>query len=57
MKLDVETIAPVHGKPVPWSTFVSALGARRWIAGEIARIGRYHDEGTVLAGPASSLSS
>ena len=27
MKLDVATIAPVHGKPVPWSTFVTAMGA------------------------------
>ena len=27
MKLDVETIAPVHGKPVPWRTFVAALDA------------------------------
>lgn len=27
MKLDVATIAPVHGKPVPWSTFVTALGS------------------------------
>src|SRR6185503_17228035 len=27
MKLDVATLAPVHGKPVSWSTFVSALGA------------------------------
>jgi glyoxylase-like metal-dependent hydrolase (beta-lactamase superfamily II) len=26
MKLDVATVAPVHGKPVPWSTFMSALG-------------------------------
>jgi glyoxylase-like metal-dependent hydrolase (beta-lactamase superfamily II) len=26
MKLDVQTIAPVHGKPVPWSTFLTALG-------------------------------
>ncbi|HEX6214628.1 MAG TPA: MBL fold metallo-hydrolase, partial [Vicinamibacterales bacterium] len=26
MKLDVATIAPVHGAPVPWSTFVSAMG-------------------------------
>jgi glyoxylase-like metal-dependent hydrolase (beta-lactamase superfamily II) len=26
MKLDVATIAPVHGKPVPWSEFVKALG-------------------------------
>jgi len=26
MKLDVATIAPVHGKPVPWSTFLAALG-------------------------------
>jgi flavorubredoxin len=25
MKLDVTTLAPVHGKPVPWSTFTSAL--------------------------------
>ena len=25
MKLDVATIAPVHGKPVPWSTFLTAL--------------------------------
>jgi hypothetical protein len=27
MKLDVTTIAPVHGKPVPWSTFMDAIGA------------------------------
>jgi glyoxylase-like metal-dependent hydrolase (beta-lactamase superfamily II) len=27
MKLDVATIAPVHGKPVPWSTFTTALGS------------------------------
>jgi glyoxylase-like metal-dependent hydrolase (beta-lactamase superfamily II) len=26
MKLDVATVAPVHGKPVPWSTFITALG-------------------------------
>ena len=26
MKLDVATIAPVHGKPVPWSTFMDAIG-------------------------------
>jgi glyoxylase-like metal-dependent hydrolase (beta-lactamase superfamily II) len=26
MKLDVGTIAPVHGLPVPWSTFMEALG-------------------------------
>jgi glyoxylase-like metal-dependent hydrolase (beta-lactamase superfamily II) len=26
MKLDVATVAPVHGKPAPWSTFVTALG-------------------------------
>jgi hypothetical protein len=25
MKLEVETLAPVHGKPVPWGTFQSAL--------------------------------
>jgi glyoxylase-like metal-dependent hydrolase (beta-lactamase superfamily II) len=25
MKLDVATIAPVHGKPVSWSTFVAAM--------------------------------
>jgi glyoxylase-like metal-dependent hydrolase (beta-lactamase superfamily II) len=25
MKLDVATLAPVHGPPVPWSTFVAAL--------------------------------
>jgi glyoxylase-like metal-dependent hydrolase (beta-lactamase superfamily II) len=25
MKLDVATLAPVHGKPVPWSTFQTAL--------------------------------
>ncbi len=25
MKLNVETIAPVHGSPVPWSDFVAAL--------------------------------
>ena len=27
MKLDVATIAPVHGQPVPWSTFVKAMNA------------------------------
>jgi len=27
MKLDVATLAPVHGKPVPWSAFTTALGA------------------------------
>jgi len=26
MKLDVATIAPVHGRPVPWSTLVTAMG-------------------------------
>ena len=26
MKLDVTTLAPVHGNPVPWSTFVKAMG-------------------------------
>jgi hypothetical protein len=27
LKLDVETLAPVHGKPVAWSTFQAALDA------------------------------
>ena len=27
MKLQVDTLAPVHGKPVPWSTFASALNS------------------------------
>jgi glyoxylase-like metal-dependent hydrolase (beta-lactamase superfamily II) len=27
MQLQVDTVAPVHGAPVPWSTFVDALGA------------------------------
>jgi len=27
MKLAIETLAPVHGKPVPWGTFESALKA------------------------------
>ena len=27
LKLNVATVAPAHGDPVPWSTFVSALGA------------------------------
>ena len=27
MKLDVGTVAPIHGKPVPWSAFVDAMGA------------------------------
>ena len=27
MKLDVRTLAPVHGNPVPWSEFVTALDA------------------------------
>jgi glyoxylase-like metal-dependent hydrolase (beta-lactamase superfamily II) len=26
MRLDVTTLAPVHGRPVPWSTFVAAMG-------------------------------
>lgn len=26
MKLDVATVAPVHGKPVPWSVFLDAVG-------------------------------
>jgi hypothetical protein len=25
MKLDVSTLAPVHGKPVPWSAFEAAM--------------------------------
>ena len=25
MKLAIDTLAPVHGKPVPWTTFESAL--------------------------------
>jgi hypothetical protein len=25
MKLDVATLAPVHGTPVPWSAFTAAL--------------------------------
>jgi hypothetical protein len=25
MRLDVETLAPVHGTPVPWSEFERAL--------------------------------
>ena len=25
MKLDVATLAPVHGTPVPWNTFVAAV--------------------------------
>jgi hypothetical protein len=27
MKLNVTTVAPVHGKPVPWSTFTDAMGS------------------------------
>jgi glyoxylase-like metal-dependent hydrolase (beta-lactamase superfamily II) len=27
MKLAVDTVAPVHGKPVPWSTFQAALNS------------------------------
>lgn len=27
MKLDVTTLAPVHGRPVPWRTFQAALTA------------------------------
>jgi hypothetical protein len=26
MKLDVGMLAPVHGAPVPWETFVRAMG-------------------------------
>jgi len=29
MKLDVATVAPVHGKPVPWSTFTDAINNSR----------------------------
>ena len=29
MQLDVETLAPVHGRPVPWSAFEAALRALR----------------------------
>jgi glyoxylase-like metal-dependent hydrolase (beta-lactamase superfamily II) len=29
MKLQVDTLAPVHGKPVPWSTFEAALASLR----------------------------
>ncbi|MDE2972650.1 MAG: hypothetical protein OXU35_10120, partial [Acidobacteriota bacterium] len=25
LRLDVETLAPVHGEPVPWSDFLAAL--------------------------------
>ena len=25
MNLEVETLAPVHGEPVPWSVFLDAL--------------------------------
>jgi hypothetical protein len=25
MKLDVATLAPVHGRPVPWSALVAAV--------------------------------
>jgi hypothetical protein len=25
MHLDVETLAPVHGEPVPWGDFLAAL--------------------------------
>jgi len=27
MKLDVQTLAPIHGRPVPWSTFQAALSS------------------------------
>ncbi|MDA1091831.1 MAG: MBL fold metallo-hydrolase [Acidobacteria bacterium] len=27
MQLNVQTLAPVHGRPVPWTTFVTALNA------------------------------
>ncbi len=27
MKLDVATLAPVHGQPVPWSAFANGMGA------------------------------
>ena len=27
MGLEVSTVAPVHGKPVPWSEFVAALNS------------------------------
>jgi hypothetical protein len=28
MKLDVATVAPVHGSPVPWSAFEKAMAGR-----------------------------
>ena len=26
LKLDVSTIVPIHGKPVPWSDFLKVMG-------------------------------
>jgi hypothetical protein len=37
MKLAVDTLAPVHGKPVPWSTFESALNVLSGSASASAR--------------------
>ena len=39
MSLDVETVAPVHGKPVPWSEFVAALNVPRERAGQLVHRG------------------
>jgi hypothetical protein len=27
MKLDIATVAPVHGPTVPWSAFLAAMGS------------------------------
>jgi hypothetical protein len=29
LKLDVSQIAPMHGKPVPWSEFLAVTGVAR----------------------------
>jgi hypothetical protein len=28
LKLDVQQIVPIHGKPVPWSDFMKLMGAK-----------------------------
>jgi hypothetical protein len=28
LKLDVEQIVPIHGKPIPWANFAKVAGAR-----------------------------
>ena len=36
MKLEIATIAPVHGPAVPWSAFEKAMEPSQWAGRELA---------------------